>query len=101
MDDLREFLRITKQRGGLVPISAVATILGVSRQRVHQLADEGTFSVYQFYGMRWLLEEEVVSFAKLNRRAGENQFKPSAKEMWKVSTEVGKEFVKKRRAGGS
>jgi hypothetical protein len=101
LDDLREFLRITKQRGGLVPISAVATVLGVSRQRVHQLADEGTFSVFTFYGMKWLLEEEVVSFAKLNRSAGENQFKPSAKEMWKVSHEVGKEFVKKRRGVGS
>ena len=97
-DDLKEFMRIIKLRGGLVPISAVGTILGVSRQRVHQLADEGTFSVFEFYGMKWLLEEEVVSFAKLKREAGENQFDPSKKQMWKDAREIGKEFVKKRGA---
>ena len=91
-------MRIIKLRGGLVPISAVGTILGVSRQRVHQLADEGTFSVFEFYGMKWLLEDEVVSFAKLKREAGENQFDPSKKQMWKDAREIGKEFVKKRGA---
>jgi len=96
--DLREFMRIVKLHGGLVPMSAVGTILGVSRQRVHQLADEGTFSVYEFYGMKWLLEEEVVSFAKLKRAAGENQFEPSKKQMWKDAREFGKEFIKGRRA---
>jgi hypothetical protein len=99
--DLREFTRIIKLHNGLLPMSAVATILGVSRQRVHQLADEGTFSVFEFYGMKWLSQDEIVSFAKLHRRAGENQYKPSAKEMWKDSHEVGKEFVKKHRASGS
>ena len=82
-------------------MSAVATILGVSRQRVHQLADEGTFSHWIFYGMKWLSQDEVVAFAKLNRRAGENQYKPSAKQMWKDSREVGKEYIKQRRPSGS
>ena len=81
-------------------MSTVATILGVSRQRVHQLVEEGTFRHWTFYGMKWLSQNEVVSFAKLNRRAGENQYKPSAKQMWKDSREAGKEFVKSRRAGG-
>lgn len=91
-------MRITKLRGGLVPMSAVGTILGVSRQRVHQLADEGTFSVFEFYGMKWLLEEEVVSFGKLKRAAGENQHEPSKKQMWKEAHELGKEFIKSRHA---
>ena len=78
-------------------MSAVGTILGMSRQRVHQLADEGTFSVFEFYGMKWLLEEEVVSFAKLKRAAGENQHMPSKKQMWKESQEFSKEFIKGRR----
>ena len=96
-DDIKEFMRITKVRGGLVPMSAVATILGVSRQRVHQLADEGTFTVFEFYGMKWLLEEEVVSFGKLKRAAGENQHAPSKKEMWKAAQSAGQEFIKARR----
>jgi hypothetical protein len=95
--DIKEFVRITKLRGGLVPMSAVGTILGVSRQRVHQLADEGTFSVFEFYGMKWLLESEVISFAKLKRAAGENQYEPSKKQMWKDAREMGTEFIARRR----
>jgi hypothetical protein len=97
-DDIKEFVRIIKLRGGLVPMSAVGTVLGISRQRVHQLADEGTFSVYEFYGMKWLLEEEVVTFGKLKRAAGENQHEPSKKQMWKEARETGKEFIKQRRS---
>jgi hypothetical protein len=96
--DIKEFMRVTKLHGGLVPMSAVGTILGVSRQRVHQLADEGTFTVFEFYGMKWLLEEEVVSFGKLKRAAGENQYEPSKKQMWKEAQEFGKEFIKGRQA---
>ena len=98
MDDVKELMRLTKLHGGMLPISACAIVLGVSRQRVHQLVDEGTFSVHEFYGMKWLLEKEVVPFARLNRHAGENQFKLSAKQMWKVSHDMGKEFIKNRRA---
>ena len=60
---------------------AGAAILVVSRQRVHQLADEGTFKHRMFYGMKWLSREEVVSFAKLNRHQGENQYTPSVKQL--------------------
>ena len=96
MENVREFVRLTNLHGGLLPQSAVATVLGVSRQRVHQLVEEGTFSHWTFYGMKWLSQKEVVSFAKLNRQQGENQYHPSTKQMWKESREMGKEFVKKR-----
>lgn len=100
VETTREFMRIAKLKRGLVPQSAAATILGVSRQRVHQLVAEGTFSHWTFYGMSWLSQEEVVSFAKLHRQAGENQHKPSAKQMWKDSRKFVKEFVSSRDAQG-
>jgi len=96
MENVREFVRLTNLHGGLLPQSAVATVLGVSRQRVHQLVEEGTFSHWTFYGMKWLSQKEVVSFAKLNRQQGENQYHPSTKQMWKESREMGRGFVKKR-----
>jgi len=99
--DTREYFRLSKLNGGLVPLSMVANILGVSRQRVHQLVDEGTFSHWTFYGMKWLSQEEVISFAKLNRRAGENQYNPSVKQMWKDSREAGQTFIKNRTGRGS
>ena len=99
-EDMREFKRIAKLQGGLVPQSVAATALGVSRQRIHQLVTEGTLSHWTFYGMKWLSENEVVSFAKLHRGEGENQYRPSAKEMWKAAREGGKEFVKGRHGEG-
>ena len=98
--DMREFKRLAKLQGGLVPQSAAATALGISRQRIHQLVAEGTLSHWTFYGMKWLSENEVVSFAKLHRGEGENQYRPSAKQMWKAAREGGKEFVKGRRGQG-
>ena len=98
--DIREFKRIAKLQGGLVPQSAAATALGVSRQRVHQLVTEGTLNHWTFYGMKWFSENEVVSFAKLHRGEGENQYRRSAKEMWKAAREGGKKFVKGWRGQG-
>jgi len=100
LEDVREFKRIVKLQGGLVPQSAVPTVLGLSRQRVHQLVSEGTLSHWTFYGMNWLSQDEVVSFAKLNRQQGENQYRPSTKQMWKASRESSKDFMKARRASG-
>jgi predicted XRE-type DNA-binding protein len=98
--DIREYLRLSKLHGGLLPQSFVATILGVSRQRVHQLVEEGTFSHWTFYGMKWLSQEEVMSFARLNRQQGENQYKPSTKQLWKDARAAGKEFVRNRKPRG-
>lgn len=97
LEDIREFRRISNLQGGLVPQSVAAAVLGVSRQRVHQLVTEGTFSHWSFYGLKWLSQGEVVSFAKLNRGQGENQYRPSTKELWKASRETGGKFVKNRR----
>ena len=101
VEDTKEFMRISKQRGGLIPLSTVATILGVSRQRVYQLVSEGVFGHWTFHGMKWVSQAEVVEFAKLDRRGGENQHGPSVKELWKASRASGKEFTKARGSGDS
>jgi hypothetical protein len=83
MEDVREFGKLTTLHRGLVPLSAAATILGISRQRVHQLAKEGTFSHWTFYRMKWLSYLEILSFATINRMQGENQYRPSTKQIWR------------------
>jgi hypothetical protein len=98
--DMREFAKLSQLHGGLLPQSSVATVLGVTRQRVHQLVEEGTFSHWTFYGMKWLSQEEVFSFARLNRQQGENQYKPSTKSLWKDAREAAKEFVRNRKQRG-
>lgn len=97
----KEFKRISALHGGLVPQSIVGSVLSMSRQRVHQLIAEGTFSTWEFYGMKWLSQNEIVEFGKLQRKAGENQHKPSMKRLWIESREAGKEFVKNHKKTGS
>ena len=101
IEGTKEFQRISKIHNGLVPQSIVGTVLGVSRQRVHQLISEGTFSTWEFYGMKWLSQDEVVEFGKLQRKAGENQHKPSLKQLWKDSREAGNTFAKNHKDSGS
>jgi len=89
----REFAAISQRQGGLIPQAMAATVLGVSRQRINQLVKEGTFSVWTFYGRPWLSQAEIVDFARLRRGEGENQHKPSVKELWRASYAAGREFV--------
>ncbi|MBU6400302.1 MAG: hypothetical protein KGS61_08285 [Verrucomicrobia bacterium] len=96
-DLAREFTRISKLHDGLIPQTVAAAILGVSRQRIHQLVKEGTFSYWGFYGQKWLSQKEIISFARLHRKPGENQYTLSVKNLWRVwktSKEVADEATK-------
>jgi hypothetical protein len=40
--------KLSEERGGLVPQSALPEVLGLTRQRVHQLVQSGQFEVVRF-----------------------------------------------------
>ena len=46
--------KLSEQRGGLVPQSALHDVLGLSRQRVHQLVQTGQFEVVKLEGVRFI-----------------------------------------------
>ncbi|MBI5383166.1 MAG: hypothetical protein HZA90_00620 [Verrucomicrobia bacterium] len=85
LDYLLHFREISNREGGLVPIATAAAILGVSKQRVHDLVREGTLRTTEIYGKKWLSGNELESFVKLQRKAGRPWKEPSVKEMWRAA----------------
>jgi hypothetical protein len=94
LDTLREFQDISSREHGLVPLAVAATILGLSRQRVHDLVKEGTLVPIEAYGKKWLSGDQLKSFVQLKREPGRPWKEPSLKELWKASFEEGKAILK-------
>ena len=88
---LNEYRKTLKQEGGLLPFTMAADLIGVSKQRVHELIKEGTFVPVEACGKKWLSANQVEAFIKLHRAAGRPWHKPSTKELWKMSLKAGKE----------
>jgi len=69
-DHFQALKAVVAEKGMIVPQHLVAELLGVSRQRVCVLTDEGRFEVVMVGGVRYLTERSVVEFAKEERKAG-------------------------------
>ena len=82
LDVFRNLRAITSREGGLLPFASAAAVLGVSKQRVHDLVKEGTLHPIDLLGKRWLSANELESFVKLQRQAGRPWKAPSIKEQW-------------------
>src|SRR5262245_40335122 len=70
----RRFFKLVKQHEGLcLPIAAMAA-LGVSKQRVHQLMDEGRLVNYTVFGKRYIACDQLLAFADLDRQPGKFRY---------------------------
>jgi len=65
-----EVQRVTAQRGTLLPFSFAAELVGVSRQRLHQLAEDGRVDFVEIHGRRLVTQSWVESFARQERKSG-------------------------------
>ena len=91
---LREYRKTLNREGGLLPMTTAAALLGVSKQRVHELIREGTLTPVEACGKKWLSANQVEEFLKLHREPGRPWKKPSVKEMWRMSRDGGKDQFK-------
>lgn len=64
------YTELSAQHQGLTPPSVAAFILGVSRQRVHELMLQGRFTIYEVCNRKWLPVDEVEQFSTLERPTG-------------------------------
>jgi hypothetical protein len=69
-DHLAEVKRIVEEKGAVLPQHLVADLLGISKQRVGQIIDDGRFEAVMIHGTRYVTESSVVAFAKEERRVG-------------------------------
>lgn len=60
-----------KERGGLVPRSVVHDILGVSRQRIHQLCHQDKLEVVHFFGTEFVSGRSIQQHKEgIHRQVG-------------------------------
>ena len=91
---LQEYRKTFNSEGGLLPIATAARLMGLSKQRVHELIKEGTLVPVEACEKKWLSANQVEDFIKLEREAGRPWHKPSVKELWKMSRAGSKDQMK-------
>lgn len=68
-DEARE-MQLIQQTEGLIGITDAADLLGLSRQRVHQIINSGRLGKYEFLGKLFLSLKAVREFQDLDRPHG-------------------------------
>lgn len=69
--EIEEYRRVMQgEAGPLIVRNVAAELLGLSRQRVDQLADRGRLRTWQFFDARYLSLPEVAAFKTLDRPSG-------------------------------
>jgi len=91
-DTFQALRALTAEKGTLVPSSLAAKILGVSRQRVDQLIQEGRLECHSVDGHNFISEASFVEFAKQERKTGRPPKSPSLRDCAEVTKEILKKY---------
>lgn len=90
----REFSKETEAKGGPVPVTLAAKLLGISRQRVWFLMQEGKLERVTFEDHAFVTGDSIVAMAKTERKAGRPVKDLGAREVWKASLAGAKDLLK-------
>jgi len=81
-EELAAFKKDWVSAGGLVWASTMPAMLGVSRQRWHQMKSEGfTFKIYRHFDKEFISFQQAVEFEKLHRPSGTRNAAKAIKDM--------------------
>jgi len=69
-DNFQEIKTVTEAHGMLVPVSLAAELLGISRQRIHELMEAGRLQRVEFRGRAYMTEDQLHEYARAERKAG-------------------------------
>ena len=91
----QQYKPIQAEKGMLVPTRLAASILGVSKQRLFVLIDEGRLEIVVFNEEKHVTERSILAFCKTERKSGRplNVDKLSVREMWDASMANARELV--------
>lgn len=70
LDSVQAIRAAVDRCGALVPREMLPTLLDVSPQRIAQLVNEGQLAQEEIQGHRFVTEESLVAWVKLERKAG-------------------------------
>lgn len=69
-DEFEQLRAVVRVDGALVPDVAAALLLDVSNVRIEQFCDDGRLKRVMFHGRRYVTENSLVEFAKIERKNG-------------------------------
>ena len=69
-EELAEMADKSEEVGGLIPPALAASLLDVSRQRVHNMIERGRINSWMFFGDRYVSAAEVHAFMASERKPG-------------------------------
>jgi hypothetical protein len=96
-DRLQELKSIAEEKGAIVPAVFAAKLLGVSKQRIDVLMNDGRLERVDVDAHPFITERSIVEFAKSERKSGRPLKTPSTnREMWDASKSAAKEMMRKR-----
>jgi hypothetical protein len=75
-EERRQYLELDAAHGGLIWPARAATVLGISRQRMHQLMQEHKIPWVELAGRRCILHDQLADFCALARTQGFRYPKP-------------------------
>jgi len=96
-DSFREVKAITDEKGMLLPQKFAADLIGVSRQRVQELVEDGRLERVDLRGHPFITEKSMIAFAQSERKNGRPVKLPSNKEIFQSAFDTvarGKESAK-------
>lgn len=84
-------LRYSQERGGLVPQRALPEVLGISRQRVHELVQSNQFEVVKLEGISFVTGRSIDAWEKDEEKAkgGWRNRRGTVWERTKASVKIG------------
>jgi len=86
---------VAKQKGMLIPQHYAAEVLGVSRQRVHVLVNEGRLESVDVGGCRYVTEDTVVAYAQAERKAGRRVAAPDNSQLARFALDEARRSTRK------
>lgn len=90
-DRFKELKAITEEKGMLLSPAFCSALLGVSRQRVYQLMEDGRMERVDVHGQTFITEESLIAWARAEHKNGRPLKIPqTAKECFAV----GREYMK-------
>lgn len=93
-EDFKALKPIVEKRGALVTPQAACDLLGVSRQRVLELIDQGRFTPIRFHGRVLVAEDDIVAFAESERKNGRPCGPSTMAEAAKAALQAGRNHLK-------
>lgn len=90
-DRAEALVRYAQERGGLVPQRALPDVLGICRQRVHQLVQSGQFELVKIEGISFVTGRSIDAWEKdeENAKGGWRNRRGSLWERTSASVKIG------------